>query len=161
MSKLKPVHILIIVAVIIVLGAAAWSVGWAARRLVGPNAAPTPTAIEIATATEQSAPTAIPATATTTAAPSTPSPVADYTPQATSTKLVPTATPTEEWETVRSGEGLYQVCRRHCQGKWLQEDVPPSLERYAQETAEHNNLSWPNPPLSTGQKLQMPPCPGG
>jgi hypothetical protein len=155
MSKLKPVHILIIVAVIIVLGAAAWSVGWAARRLVGPNAAPTPTAMEIATATEQSAPTAIPATA----APSTPSPVADDTPQATSTAMPVPTKPTEKLETVEAGEGLYQVCRRHCQGKWPQNDVPPDLERYARETAQTNNLTWPNPSLSTGQKLQMPPCP--
>lgn len=157
MSKLKPVHILIIIAVIIVLGAAAWSVGWAARRLVGPSAAPTTTATE--TPTEQSAPTATPTTST--ASPATSSPIADDTRPTSTAKPAPTAKSTEEWETVRSGEGLYQVCRRHCPGKWPQNDVPPGLEKYARKTAQLNNLSWPNPPLSTGQKLRMPPCPEG
>jgi hypothetical protein len=154
MSKLKPVHILIIVAVIIVLGAAAWSVGWAARRLVGPNAAPTPTAMEIATATEQSAPTAIPATA----APSTPSPVADDTPQATSTAMPPPPlTPPLRTYIVKPGQGLAEIAGIVC----------PDLTSYADREKFAYQIQARNPNkvqnihnVRPGVELVIPPCPG-
>jgi hypothetical protein len=153
MSKLKPVHILIIVAVIIVLGAAAWSVGWAARRLVGPNAAPTPTAMEIATATEQSAPTAIPATA----APSTPSPVADDTPRPTSTAKPTPLRPTLRTYTVKQGQGLAEIAGIVC----------PDLTSYADREKFAYQIQARNPHkvqnihnVRPGVELVIPPCPG-
>jgi hypothetical protein len=65
------------------------------------------------------------------------------------------------WETVRAGEGLFQVCRRHCRGRWPENNVPPQLERYARAVAQTNDLRWGwwGPRLETGQKLRMPPCP--
>jgi hypothetical protein len=97
--------------------------------------------------------------------PMTVSPVATppaSTPAPTSTPMSTLApAPTEEWETVQSGEGLYQVCRRHCPGIWSGSDVPSSLEEYAREVAQMNGLRWGlwGPWLEGGQTLRMPPCP--
>ncbi len=61
------------------------------------------------------------------------------------------------------GEGLYQVCRRHCPGQWTENDVPPRLDEYAREVARVNELRWGlrGPALRKGQRLHMPPCPQG
>jgi hypothetical protein len=63
----------------------------------------------------------------------------------------------EENEVVQSGDGLFQVCRRHCPERWPPDD--DELATYAQQVAELNGLSWPDPALSPGQILKMPPCP--
>jgi hypothetical protein len=59
---------------------------------------------------------------------------------------------------VKPEEGIYQLCRRYCPGRWPYNDVFPSLERYAQEVMQLNSLTYPIR-LSPGQKLLMPPCP--
>lgn len=135
---------------LLLLGAVAWGIGWMAHGLFGRTDAP---AAERATATSYPAalPTALspvpPAAAPTSVPPtSTPAPA-----------LAPTPAPATEWEFVQPGEGLYQVCRRHCPGRWPPDDQ--DLEEYAQAVARLNNLSWPDPPLDQGQKLQMPSCP--
>jgi len=156
---LRPIHVLVFVVALVLLGALAWGVGWAAHSLVGrPATDPTPEAtftLAVATAT------GIPAT-------SVPTPTDDSsatasptsTPQPTSTPVSTlTLPPMEEWETVRQGEGLYAVCRRHCPGKWPAYGIPPDLEGYARKVAQLNDLRWPNPVVYKGQKLRMPPCP--
>ena len=148
-----PNRILILVVVLLVLGAAAWGVGWVAHDLFIRRAAPAP-------------PPTIPPTltvATSIAGPA-PSPTiaATGTPRPTVTPAPTFApTPTEEWETVRQSQGLYQVCRRHCSGKWAEDNVPPSLEEYARQVARTNGLQWgiSGPSLQNGQRLLMPPCP--
>jgi hypothetical protein len=75
----------------------------------------------------------------------------------------PTATPAVEStsvageEVVQSGDGLFQVCRRHCSERWPPDD--DALPVYAQQVAEMNALDWPDPALSPDQVLKMPPCP--
>lgn len=155
MLKLKPANVLTLIAVIIVLGGVAWGMGWLAHSLFDRQAAPP------ATATATVEPTATP---TSTA----PAPTATLSSPPTST-LRPTSTPaptlvptpTESWMTVEFGEGVYQVCRRHCPGQWPGDDVPPSLEEYAREVTRVNGLRWRlrGPRLEAGQTLHMPPCP--
>ena len=139
--------IVLLFGAVLLLGAVAWGVGWAARALRDRQAAPSPTET---TAT----PTVLiplPSPTLTTASSS------DI-PAPTST-LMPTPTPlsVERWETVQQDEGLYMVCRRHCPGRWPPDD--DDLIEYAQEVARLNGLSWPDPPLDRGQRLRMPPCP--
>ena len=159
MSKLRAGHILMLVVALVFLGALAWGVGWVAHSLmVRPTTSPTPTAaptLAVATAT------GVPATLVPT--PMTVSPVAmpPVSTQAPTSTPMPTLapTPTEEWETVQSGEGLYQVCRRHCPGRWLDYGVPPDLMDYAGEVAQLNGLPGSNPTVYPDQKLRMSPCP--
>ena len=76
--------------------------------------------------------------------------------------LAENLTPPSQTETiVRSGESLYQICRRNCPGVWGLSEVPPSLINYAQSVSQHNGIPWNNgqPILQTGQLLQMLPCP--
>jgi hypothetical protein len=64
------------------------------------------------------------------------------------------------WETVQPGDSLYQVCRRHCPHKWPSStSFDSELKTYAEEVARLNSLGWPNPVLSSGQRLEMPACP--
>ncbi len=70
----------------------------------------------------------------------------------------PTNTPEPEIITVQRNEGLYQVCRRHCPGRWPDNGIPSELDEYARKVTELNNLFWP-PIIYWGQKLKMPPCP--
>ena len=151
---------IVLVGVVLLLGAAAWGIGWGAHALLNRKATAVPTAT-----TAQ--PTASPAAATT---PTVPAPTSvlstptvalpTSTPQPSSTPVPsPTPAPVEEVATVRPGEGLYQVCRRHCPGRWAVHAVPPDLEEYARATAQLNNLPWPDPGLSSGQTLRLPPCP--
>ncbi|MEA3308850.1 MAG: hypothetical protein U9Q70_04975 [Chloroflexota bacterium] len=156
MLKLRPVHILVFVVALVLLGALAWGVGWAAHSLVGGEraATATPTAILTPSLTVATTPTAGPTQI--------PAKLATSTPQPTSTPMSTlTPPPVEEWETVRQGEGLYQICRRHCPGRWPGTDVPSSLDAYAREVARMNGLrwGWRGPQLHKGQKLQMLPCP--
>ena len=146
MSKLNPLSILIVVVVVAALGAMAWGLGWGAHHFIVPEATPSPTL-----------PVSIHLTPIATLSP-TPStmPSSTPTPRPTSTAM-PTPAPTAEeaWETVEPGEGIYEVCRRHCPGRWSYNELP---DRYARRTAELNNLPW-EPQLNEGQKLRMPPCP--
>jgi serine/threonine protein kinase len=75
----------------------------------------------------------------------------------------PILTPTELLETitVQPGETLYQVCQRHCPGKWSSAgvDVDPELKTYAEQVARINGISWEIPVVNPGQVLKMPPCP--
>lgn len=155
MFKLRPVHVLVFVVALVLLGALAWGVGWVAHSLVGGDRA------AVTATVTRAAPTDVPATS-----PPTPTDVSSATvsptstPQPTSTPM-PTLTlpPVEEGETVRQGEGLYQICRRHCPGRWPAYGIPPDLEGYARKAAQLNDLRWPNPVVYKGQKLRMPPCP--
>lgn len=70
-----------------------------------------------------------------------------------------TPAPAPALEFVQPKEGLYQVCRRYCPGRWTTYAVPPDLEEYAREVARINSLDWPDPALSPGQRIRMPPCP--
>lgn len=83
-------------------------------------------------------------------------------PAPTST-LAPTSTPDQHREIVQANEGLYDVCRRHCPGRWPVSRVPHELDQYAHDVAAHNGLSWPRrsqgPRLDPGQELLMLPCP--
>ena len=151
---------IVLVGVALLLAAAAWGIGWGAHALLNREATAVPTAT-----TAQ--PTASPAAATTptvpapTSVPSTPTATPPTsTPQPTSTPVSSsTPAPVEEVAIVRPGDGLYQVCRRHCPGRWAVDAVPPDLEEYARATAQLNDLPWPDPGLSTGQTLRLPPCP--
>ncbi len=82
--------------------------------------------------------------------------------QATSTPA-PTSSPTPRSDsiTVLPGEGLYEVCRRHCPGRFDGPEGEQVLDDYAHRVADHNGLPWGGggPPLEPGQELDMPPCP--
>jgi hypothetical protein len=143
---------------LILLGAVAWVVGWGTRALfdnqnvtlpAGPGE-PTislPEAITPLTSVPTISPTLAVGSPTNNSVPtSTPAPTL-------------TPSPTEEWETVQAGDGLYQVCRRHCLDRWPNNDVPQDLEEYARQVAELNGLHWPNPDVYPDQGLRMPPCP--
>jgi len=159
MFKLRPIHVLVFVVALVLLGALAWSVGWVAHSLVGGGRAAA-TATVTATVTGAT-PTDVPATPAPTPTDVSPAAVTPTsTPQPTSTPMSTlTLPPVEEWETVRQGEGLYQICRRHCPGRWPAYGIPPDLEGYARKVAQLNGLRWPNPVMHKGQKLRMPLCP--
>jgi hypothetical protein len=138
---------------VILLIVLALGIFWGARAVLAPQTeqpatmAPEPTALM----------TAIPVPATQAPPAVSPTPTASAPPTAIPTP-VPTAVPAGlSEEIVQSGEGLYMVCRRHCPGRWPPDD--DALATYAEEVAELNGLSWPNPALSPGQSLHMPPCP--
>ena len=154
----RRIQILVVGGVLIVLGSLAWGMGWAARSLLTRQAMPLPTA----TVGTPAPPTATASPVAPTPAGSLPSPPVVHstsTPQPTSTPM-PTSTPAHasQPKIVKPGEGLYQVCRRHCPGRWSADDIPPDLIAYAKEVARLNRLPWP-PELLSGQELQMPPCP--
>ncbi len=166
MSKLRLRRVLILVVALVLLGALAWGVGWIAHSLVS---RPTPPPLA-ATATATATPALAVATATEVPATSAPAPTPvspaavppTSTPAPTSTPMPTlTPTPTEEWEIVQLGEGLYQVCRRHCPGRWSGSGKPSSLDKYAREVARMNGLRWGwwGPKLHEGQALLMPACP--
>jgi hypothetical protein len=146
-----PARVLITIAFILVI--VSLGIGWGVRR-----ASNSPD--------EQSPTTTVEAIATTVPAYATPAPLAPPTATpiaaaATSTPApIPQPSPTTavagEWATVQSGEGLFMVCRRHCQGRWPPDD--DALATYAEAVAELNGLPWP-PDLSPGQRLRMPSCP--
>jgi hypothetical protein len=81
-------------------------------------------------------------------------------PVATSTPMPTMPRPQESVETVRRGEGLYDVCLRHCPEGSFEDDV--ALKEYAHQVADLNALPWlpmREPKLFAGQELRMPPCP--
>jgi len=149
-------QIALLAGALLLLGAVAWGIGWAAHHLFDRWAVPPPTATVEPTVR---APTPLLLTATS-IQPTVANPASTLRPTST---LVPTpvGTPTPEIEVVRSGEGIYQVCRRHCPGRWPDDDVPPTLDEYAHEVARMNDLRWGilDPWLQEGQVLRMPPCP--
>jgi hypothetical protein len=158
--------ILLWVGVILLLGAVGWGIGWLVPRVLVPHETPTPTQMARPTATRTVAPvpTLAPTAPEATEVP--PTPVGDDSPTAASpdSAAEPTAAPVteptliaEENEVVQSGDGLFQVCRRHCPERWPPDD--DELTTYAQQVVELNGLSWPNPALSLEQVLKMPPCP--
>lgn len=164
--------ILLWVGVILLLGLVGWGLGWLAPRVLAPRETPTPTqmARPTATSTTVPVPTLAPTVPEATDIPQTPaagdSPTGDGSPADASPEgtaeptAVPVIEPTliaEENEVVQSGDGLFQVCRRHCPERWPPDDA--ELTTYAQQVTELNGLSWPDPALSPGQILKMPPCP--
>jgi hypothetical protein len=158
--------ILLWVGVVVLLGLVGWGIGWLAPRVLAPRETPTPTQAARPTATRTVAPvpTVAPTVPEATDAP--PTPAGDETPTAAgpdgtveptdASEVEPTLI-AEDTEVVQSGDGLFQVCRRHCPERWPPDD--DELTTYAQQVAELNGLSWPNPALSLEQVLKMPPCP--
>ena len=149
-----PVRVLITIIFVIVI--VALGIGWGVRMAFNnPDAQSPATTVEAATplvappVSATQAPLAVSPTSPPIAPPLTPTLVQ------VSVPTQPPAGLTEE--IVQSGEGLYMICRRHCPGRWPPDD--DALATYAQEVAELNNLSWPNPALSPGQSLRMPSCP--
>jgi hypothetical protein len=162
-AKQKYLYILGAVVAVALLGAAAWGIGWGARSLFERRAASpvtqTPAPTRTMPATVEPTKTSAPAELAPTATPSS-APTRLLRPTSTpASTLAPTPTPA--FEVVRAGEGLYQVCRRHCPGQWPGREVPPELEAYARQVARANGLRWGlwGPRLSGGQKLRMPSCP--
>lgn len=161
MMKRRYFHVVVAVAAMILLGAMAWGIGRGARSLLERQAAPLPTqkASPTSPPKAKATPTHPPASRVPTAFLSTP-PTSTLRPTSTPAPTVtPTATPA--WETVQAGEGLYQVCRRHCPGRWPGHSVPPDLEEYAHYVAHTNGLRWGTrgPTLRGGERLRMPTCP--
>jgi hypothetical protein len=162
--------ILLWVGVILLLGLVGWGIGWLAPRVLAPRETPTPTQAAMPTAapTIVPVPTLAPTVPEATAVlPTAASPDSAAEPSA-EPSVEPTAAPAdtpeveptfvaEESAVVQSGDGLFQVCRRHCSERWPPDD--DDLTTYAQQVAELNGLSWPDPALSPEQVLKMPPCP--
>jgi hypothetical protein len=158
-------QVLLLIGGVVLLGLVAWGIGWGVHALLDRPAAQPPST-PMGTAAIQPAATSAPTAQVLT----TPSP-ANYTSLPSPTAPPPTSTPTpsptpppalapveqEEWETVQAGEGLYMVCRRHCPAHWPPDDA--DLEAYARSVAELNGLPWPDPALSPGELLRLPPCP--
>lgn len=130
-----------------------WLAGWGLHALVAGSrpVAPTPTPSITSTVTSSSGKPAQPTatgTPASTQATSTPAPTSSPTPRSDSITVLP-------------GEGLYEVCRRHCPGRFDGPDGEQVLDDYARRVADHNGLpwGWRGPNLEPGQKLDMPPCP--
>ncbi|MBN1811955.1 MAG: hypothetical protein JXA14_08980 [Anaerolineae bacterium] len=162
--------ILLWIGVIVLLGAVGWGIGWLVPRVLAPRETPTPTQMARPTATRTMLPVPTLASTALEATDVPPTPAGDDVPtvaspdSASEPSAEPTAAPVteptliaEESEVVRSGDGLFQVCRRHCPERWPPDD--DELTTYAQQVAELNGLSWPDPALSPGQILKMLPCP--
>lgn len=136
----------------ILLGVMAWAAGWVAHKLLSsPTPPPTSTHFPV-TAQKEVTETPTPSYDAT----------ATWTPRPTATlRPSPTLTPTPAVIIVQRGEGIYQVCRRHCPGLWPEDEVPESLDEYAHLVAQENGLRWGRrgPQLYEGQELRMPPCP--
>jgi hypothetical protein len=159
--------ILLWIGGIILLGLVGWGIGWTAQRLFTSKETP------MSTETVKPLVTFPPATATpmetidggvitpvivaTQAVSPTVSAEGTDVPSAVSTDVPRPTLIEEENEVVQSGDGLFQVCRRHCPERWPPDD--DALPAYAQAVAELNGLVWPDPALSPGQILKMPPCP--
>ena len=137
----------------ILLGVVAWVAGWAAHKLLFPPTLPS-TGTPVPAMTQEQEVVEAPVLS--------PVATATRTPRPTSTLMPsPTLTPTPAVITVQRGEGIYQVCRRHCPGLWPEDEVPESLDEYAHLVAQENGLRWGRrgPRLYEGQELRMPPCP--
>jgi hypothetical protein len=159
--------ILLWVGVILLLGLVGWGIGWLVPRVLAPRETPTPTPTQMARPT--ATPTVAPVPTLTPAAPEatgvlptstgddSPSASPESAPEPTAAPVVEPTLIAEENEVVQSGDGLFQVCRRHCPERWPPDD--DELTTYAQRVAELNGLSWPDPALSPGQILKMPSCP--
>jgi hypothetical protein len=137
------------------LAGLAWLGGWGLHALVAGNRSPTPTRSNIPTVTPSPSAPPQPTTTATVASPQGPD-------RATST-AAPTTIPTPQKNsiTVRRNEGLYEVCRRHCPGRFKGPEGAQILYDYARRVADHNGLpwGWRGPDLEPGQELDMPPCP--
>jgi hypothetical protein len=151
--------ILLWIGVILLLGAVGWGIGWLAPRVLAPREMPTPTQMVRPTAAPTTAPvpTLAPTAPEATGVPPTAASLEGTTVEPTAAPVIEPTLIAEENEVVQSGDGLFQVCRRHCPERWPPDD--DALMIYAQQVAELNGLSWPNPALSPGQILKMPPCP--
>jgi hypothetical protein len=156
--------ILLWIGGIILLGAVGWAIGWLVPGLFAPREMPTPTPLvrPVATRTATPVPTPVPTDISPTPAgdDSTTAVGPGDTVEPTAATTVDVIGPTliaEENEVVQSGDGLFQVCRRHCSERWPPDD--DALTVYAQQVAEMNGMDWPDPALSPGQILKMPPCP--
>jgi hypothetical protein len=158
--------ILMWIGVIVLLGVVGWGLGWLAPRVLAPPETPTPTQMvrPTATSTIVPGPTLTPTAPEATGVPQTPAgddaPTAvgpENTAEPTTASVIEPTLIAEENELVQSGDGLFQVCRRHCPERWPPDDA--ELTTYAQQVTELNGLSWPDPALSPGQVLEMPPCP--
>jgi hypothetical protein len=149
------------VAALMLLG---WGIGWTGHRMLAAYRRAEPTETVSVTAMLTDTPVVEPTVPPPTETPPDP-PTEEPTPISTSTPLPTEAvSPTEsaiEWTTVQQGEGLYQVCRRHCPGRWAPGSTPADLVSYARQVAEENELDWGTngPSLSQGQELRMPACP--
>lgn len=150
-------QVALLVGTLILLGAVAWGIGWVAHGLFDQRTAPSASTAEPTV----EAPTLPPLTATSVRS-TVPHPTSTLRPTSTPAPTL-AANPTAEIEIVQHGEGVYQVCRRHCPGRWPDDDVPPNLEEYAREVARMNDLRWgvAGPRLHEGQVLLMPSCPQG
>lgn len=142
----------------VVLG---WGIHFVLDALSGsatPTTAPPLTATLPAQAPDPTE-TPLVALSVTTPSESTPSPpLATSTPRPTSTPNPTPAGPVVV--TVNPGEGLYQVCRRHCAGCWGDNELPASLMDYAEKVARENNIPWNfGNPLLRKSHLTMPLCP--
>jgi hypothetical protein len=162
--------ILMWIGVILLLGLVGWGIGWLVPRVLAPRETPTPTPTQMArptaTSTTVDVPTGIPTVPEATDIPQTPTatgpegvsePTSESVAEPTAVPVVEPTLIAEENEVVQSGDGLFQVCRRHCPERWPPDD--DALTTYAQQVADLNGLSWPDPALSPGQILKMPPCP--
>lgn len=151
--------ILLWIGVLVLLGVVGWGIGWLAPRVLAPRETPTPTQMARPTAasTMVPVPTLAPTMLEATDVPPTPAASPQITTEPTAVPVIEPTLIAEENEVVQSGDGLFQVCRRHCPERWPPDD--DELTTYAQQVTELNGLSWPDPALSPGQILKMPPCP--
>ncbi len=147
-----PIRVLLTIIFIIVI--VSLGIGWGVIRATNnPDEQSPATTVEAITPPTTSPTNATPAPLAQPTA--TPVAAATFAPAATPLPP-PTAATAGESTTVQAGEGLFMVCRRHCQGRWPPDD--DALSTFAQAVTELNGLSWP-PDLSVGQSLRMPPCP--
>lgn len=159
--KIKPVHILLGVGILFVIGLLAIAGGGLARLWLDASAPVLPTTLITTPLVVLNAQTATPVPSPmpslTLPGAELPDPKTTSTPRPTSTPLPsPTLTPVLEYETVCLGEGVLAVCRRHCPGI-----SKAQTQECKREVAQLNGLQGNNPQLSWGQKLLMPPCSRG
>ncbi|MGC9349919.1 MAG: hypothetical protein ACP5JG_17405 [Anaerolineae bacterium] len=154
--------VLLVVGGMIMLGAMGFGLGWLSHALfvaLSPSDGGSP--VGLATETPDSSGQTTPSLA---AIPSpTPNLATPETPKLTSTpRPKPSRSPIEFlFEVIQSDAGLYDVCRRYCEGRWPDGEVPGELHDYAREVAAHNDIPWQDgsPPIRVGRELNMLPCP--
>jgi len=149
--------ILLVAGTVLVLGAMAWGIGWAAHSLFDRWAAPMLTATIVSTAALPPVtdnPTGLPASPPTMIP--TQSPTSTFVP---SVPVTSTAAPTagekiESEHVLASDRGLYDVIRRAC---GLPRDYILTLDdAIAQETWRLNGFDVENPTIFEEQPIQVP-----
>jgi len=153
MLKLRGIDVLIFIVVTLVLGGAAWGIGWMAHGLFDQQSAPPADTVEptAPSPTAANSPTPPPAVSP----PATPTRPPDSAPVPATSTAAPTAEQKVEMLIVESTDrGVYDVVRRSC--GLPKEYVLTLTDEIVRETWQLNGFSEKSPPIFEGQEILIP-----